>query len=106
MKLVLFLVEKANHATLVAQDAEGNTPLHLAVAFEPCTHSQLDIVRALVRQCDEAMDVLTKAPQSIFSLPVPCAYSSGSKYEKSQRKGNEKIWDKHASRRHNSWLYE
>jgi hypothetical protein len=60
--LAIFLIEHADEAALCAQDDKGNTPLHLAVAYERCTDAQLRIVTALIRRCDKAMDKRTKEP--------------------------------------------
>jgi hypothetical protein len=60
--LAVFLIEHADEAALCAQDDKGNTPLHLAVAYERCTDAQLRIVKALIRRCDKAIDKRTKEP--------------------------------------------
>lgn len=57
------LIKHAGEKTLCAKDHQGNTPLHLAVAYERCTNAQLKIVKALVQQCDKAMDERTEAPK-------------------------------------------
>lgn len=46
-----------NTKTLRAQNNDHNTPLHIAVEWERCTKSQMDVVCALVRACDAALDV-------------------------------------------------
>jgi hypothetical protein len=61
-KLAIFLIERASPETLCAKDDKGNTPLNLAVDYERCTHSQLEIVQALILRCDNALDVRTNAP--------------------------------------------
>ncbi len=61
-KLAVSLIKDAGEKTLCAKDDKGNTPLHLAVAYERCTKAQLEIVKALIQQCDKAMDERTEAP--------------------------------------------
>ncbi|PMD28807.1 hypothetical protein L207DRAFT_642096 [Hyaloscypha variabilis F] len=61
-KLAIFLIEKAGEGTLCAKDDKGNTPLNLAVDYDRATEAQLEIVEALVLQCDKAMDERTNAP--------------------------------------------
>ena len=51
------LIEKATPATLCMQNQDGFTPLHLAVEGEKCTPQQLDIVKKLVMQCEDALDI-------------------------------------------------
>lgn len=63
-KLAVSLIKYAGEKTLCAKDDKGNTPLHLAVAYERCTNAQLAIVKALIQQCDKAMDERTEAPNS------------------------------------------
>lgn len=59
-KMAVFLIERAGEKTLCAPDHNGATPLHLAVDYECCTDAQLEIVEALIAQCDKAMDKRTK----------------------------------------------
>ncbi len=61
-KLAIFLIQKAGEGTLCAKDDKGNTPLNLAVDYDRATEAQLEIVEALVLQCDKAMDERTNAP--------------------------------------------
>ncbi|KAH0562507.1 hypothetical protein GP486_002799 [Trichoglossum hirsutum] len=63
-KLALFLIGHGSEGTLCAKDDKGNTPLHLAVDYERCTDAQLEIVKALILQCDKAMDERTNPPNS------------------------------------------
>jgi hypothetical protein len=60
--LTVFLIEHAGEEALCTQDDMGKTPLHLAVEYERCTDAQLQIVKALIRQCDKAMYKCTKEP--------------------------------------------
>lgn len=63
-KLVTYLISLASRDTLCAKDDKGHTPLHLACDYERCIDTQLEIVKAFVTQCDEAMDQRTNAPQA------------------------------------------
>jgi hypothetical protein len=63
-ELAIFLIERAGEGNLCAKDDKGNTPLHLAVDYVRCTDAQLDIVKALILQCDKAMDERTNPPNS------------------------------------------
>jgi hypothetical protein len=62
--VIINLITKAAEATLEAEDREGCTPLHLAVAYDKCTDSQFEVVKALIDKCDAALDKLTKPPDS------------------------------------------
>ncbi|KAK0645718.1 hypothetical protein B0T16DRAFT_327967 [Cercophora newfieldiana] len=55
VKFLKFLIEKANEKTLVAKDAQGNTPLHLAVGYKMCREGQLSIVELIVEKSDAAV---------------------------------------------------
>ncbi|RYP93507.1 hypothetical protein DL770_000391 [Monosporascus sp. CRB-9-2] len=61
-ELAVFLIGLASERTLCAKNDKGNTPLHLAVEYERCTDAQFKIVKALISQCDKAMDERTGAP--------------------------------------------
>ena len=61
-KLADFLIKHAGERTLCAKDDKGNTPLHLAVDYKRCIDAQLEIVKALIVQCDKAMDERSNAP--------------------------------------------
>jgi hypothetical protein len=56
-EVIIHLIEKANQDALCAQDDSGFTPLHLAVEYERCDKEQLEVVQALVRQGDGALDL-------------------------------------------------
>ncbi|KAH6715880.1 hypothetical protein BKA61DRAFT_334368 [Leptodontidium sp. MPI-SDFR-AT-0119] len=60
-ELACALIKYANETTLQAKEDKGNTPLHLAVAYDRCTDKQLEIVEALIAQCDKAMDERTNS---------------------------------------------
>lgn len=60
-ELAVTLIKYADDEALQAKDDKGNTPLHLAVAYDRCTDKQLEVVEALVTQCDKAMDQRTNA---------------------------------------------
>jgi nucleoside phosphorylase len=60
--LTIFLIEHAGEWALCAQDDMGKTPLHLAVEYERCTDAQLQVVKALIRRCDKAMNKRTIEP--------------------------------------------
>jgi hypothetical protein len=62
-KITTFLIENAEADTLCAQDHEGKTPLHLAVEFERCISTQPQVVEALMKKCDLAMDKRTSYPK-------------------------------------------
>lgn len=85
-RLALYLIEKAGENTLCAKDDWGNTPLHLAVAYERCTDEQLKIVQALVEKCDKALDIRTNEP-NFFS---PYRYHEHTRAEALKRHAKEK----------------
>ncbi|ETS78061.1 hypothetical protein PFICI_10123 [Pestalotiopsis fici W106-1] len=58
--LLDLLIKNSKKETLCAADEEGFTPLHLAVAAPKCDDAQLATVKALVDQCDEALDIMCK----------------------------------------------
>ena len=59
-KLTVEIISKVTDEVLSRRDAEGLTPLHLAVKYERCTEEQLDVVKALLKHGDSALDVRTK----------------------------------------------
>jgi ankyrin repeat protein len=58
-KLALYLIRKAGKRSLLAQDDEGRTPLHLAVEYKRCTEAQLEVVQVMISAADEAIDMRT-----------------------------------------------
>ncbi|TGO35166.1 hypothetical protein BHYA_0168g00220 [Botrytis hyacinthi] len=60
--IILNLIEKTTENALKAQDSKGFTPLHYAVEYERCTHSQFEIVRKLIECGDSALDKLGNKP--------------------------------------------
>lgn len=63
-KLLTFLIRIASEDTLRAKDDKGKTPLHLAVEYNQCTATQLDIVKELLNKCKGALDERTNPPNS------------------------------------------
>ena len=59
-ELTVELISKVTDEVLSRRDAAGLTPLHLAVEYERCTEAQLDVVKALLKHGDSALDVRTK----------------------------------------------
>jgi hypothetical protein len=49
------LVDAANEKTLSAKDKQGNTPLHLAVAYKMCREGQLEVVELIAQKSDGAV---------------------------------------------------
>ncbi|KAF7952195.1 uncharacterized protein EAE97_001692 [Botrytis byssoidea] len=62
VNIITNLIEKTTENTLKAQDSKGFTPLHYAVEYERCTHSQFEIVRKLIECGDSALDKLGNKP--------------------------------------------
>jgi hypothetical protein len=65
-KLTLLLIEKAGEDAFLAKNNEGYTPLHIAVEYDRCTDTQLDIVEKLISRCDKAMDQRTNTSLSPY----------------------------------------
>jgi ankyrin repeat protein len=61
----LNLIERASEETLCAVDQRGMTPLHLAVEYERGCLSQVNIVVALLRRGDKALDQFTSTPKDL-----------------------------------------
>jgi ankyrin repeat protein len=61
----LNLIERASEETLSAVDQCGMTPLHLAVEYERSSSPQVNIVMALLRHGDEALDQFTSTPKDL-----------------------------------------
>jgi hypothetical protein len=61
-ELTIKLINKASADTLSAQDQHGRTPLHIAVEYERCTGSQLEVIQSLIARGDRALDLFTKQP--------------------------------------------
>jgi hypothetical protein len=62
-KITVQLIEKASELTLAAQDGSGLTPLHCAVNYAKCTDSQLQVVKALMKYGDLALDKFSNKPE-------------------------------------------
>ncbi|KAI1109570.1 hypothetical protein F5Y14DRAFT_444621 [Nemania sp. NC0429] len=65
-KLTIDLVNKVSNKVLKDVDGEGCTPLHRAVEYKRCTEAQLDVVKALLKKGDSALDVRNKAGLSVY----------------------------------------
>ncbi|KAK2595809.1 hypothetical protein QQS21_006573 [Conoideocrella luteorostrata] len=52
VKFLELLVNRADPATLASKDADGNTPLHLAVEYKRCREGQLSLVELIVAKSD------------------------------------------------------
>lgn len=92
---VIPLIAVAGQDTLCARDGEGKTPLHLAVQYDRCTESQLEVVRKLVERCDEALNVTMNAPRC-FS---PYQYHIDTCAEAERKRANEKSLRDHDTER-------
>ncbi|RYP61446.1 hypothetical protein DL770_009787 [Monosporascus sp. CRB-9-2] len=67
--IVSKLVEKASKTTLDKRNSSSLTALHLAVEGKRCSPQQVDIVKSLIKRCEEALD-----PYDDNRNPVPSAY--------------------------------
>ncbi|KAL7800594.1 hypothetical protein V8C43DRAFT_274335 [Trichoderma afarasin] len=54
--LTVKLIEKSNEDTLSQKNSAGYTPIHLAVEYAKCKKGQLDVVLALLRRGNAALD--------------------------------------------------
>ncbi|RAH68475.1 uncharacterized protein BO66DRAFT_126039 [Aspergillus aculeatinus CBS 121060] len=77
---------------LMALDDKGNTPLHLAVAYERCTDAGLSVVKALIDFCDKALDAQTSTTNRLspyryhlFTRAEAGAKTSGRKHVEQQQ---------------------
>lgn len=59
------LIKHASKETLCMQDADGLTPLHMAVHYDKCSKSQLRIVRELIARGDGALDKFSSEPRGL-----------------------------------------
>ncbi|KIW98644.1 uncharacterized protein Z519_00305 [Cladophialophora bantiana CBS 173.52] len=55
-QLIIRLIEKSDGATLSEQDGAGLTPLHCAVDYKNCRKGQFEVVQALLKHGDAALD--------------------------------------------------
>lgn len=55
VKFLDLLIDRADPETLAAKDADGNTPLHLAVEYKKCKKEQLDIIQKIISKSDIAV---------------------------------------------------
>ncbi|KAM0415654.1 hypothetical protein ACHAPT_013404 [Fusarium lateritium] len=55
VKFLDLLVDRADPLTLAAKDANGNTPLHIAVEYKKCKREQLTIIERIVSKSDQAI---------------------------------------------------
>ncbi|KAI1288067.1 hypothetical protein F5Y03DRAFT_401844 [Xylaria venustula] len=65
-ELTINLVNIASDKLLQATDGENCTPLHRAVEYDRCTEAQLDVVKALLKRGDSALDKRNKAGLSVY----------------------------------------
>ncbi|OAP61844.1 hypothetical protein AYL99_04047 [Fonsecaea erecta] len=56
-KLMIRLIAKADEATLLALDGSQQTPLHCAVDYKSCRKGQFEVVQALLKYGDAALDM-------------------------------------------------
>ncbi|KAI1259153.1 hypothetical protein F5Y18DRAFT_315386 [Xylariaceae sp. FL1019] len=56
-KIIIGLINRVSDATLRQTDSHGCTPLHLAVEYPRCNQGQLDVVKALLKRGNSALDV-------------------------------------------------
>ena len=56
-ELVIKLIGKSNEKTLARKDREGLTPLHHAVDYKNCRKGQFEVVQALLKRGDAALDM-------------------------------------------------
>lgn len=97
--LILELISTANIEALMALDDKGNTPLHLAVAYERCTDAGLSVVKALIDRCDKALDAQTSTTNRLspyryhlFTRAEAEAKASRRKHvEQQQPQGNKDV---------------
>ncbi|KAI1460617.1 hypothetical protein F4805DRAFT_416485 [Annulohypoxylon moriforme] len=61
--LLKTLLGRAKADTLLAKEENGLTPLHLAVEYNRCDDSQLEIVQALVEGCESVLDMTYDHPE-------------------------------------------
>ncbi|KIW80117.1 hypothetical protein Z517_06732 [Fonsecaea pedrosoi CBS 271.37] len=54
--LMIKLIEKSDGTTLAEQDGAGLTPLHCAVDYKNCRKGQFEVVQALLKYGDAALD--------------------------------------------------
>ncbi|KAE8356245.1 hypothetical protein BDV28DRAFT_145429 [Aspergillus coremiiformis] len=81
VSLTVSLIEKASEFTLVAADENGLTPLHLAVHYSRCRREQMEVINALLKHGDGALD-RTSGDLSVY------------RYHRQTRKANEQNADK------------
>ena len=60
------LVKRADEKYLCALDNDGYTPLHMAVDYKRCQRGQLELVAALVKKENSALDIKTSPPGKLF----------------------------------------
>ncbi|KAH6855890.1 hypothetical protein B0I37DRAFT_366056 [Chaetomium sp. MPI-CAGE-AT-0009] len=65
-KLTIELIRKVSDGVLSQKDGAGCTPLHRAVEYERCTPDQIQVVRALLKRGDSALDVWTNQKMSVY----------------------------------------
>ena len=61
-QITVKLIEKASEDILAAQNSKKYTPLHLAVDYRRCSWPQLDVLKALLKHGDTALDPRTGKP--------------------------------------------
>lgn len=64
-KVTMNLVQKASSVTLCARDANGRTPLHLAVEYDRCSEEQIQLVELLLKKGDNALSMFTSNPKDL-----------------------------------------
>ncbi|KAH6651257.1 hypothetical protein F5144DRAFT_558942 [Chaetomium tenue] len=64
-QIVVNLVRRASEKSLYNQDRHGLTPLHIAVSYDMCSASQLEVVRELVTRGASALSILTGPPHGL-----------------------------------------
>lgn len=65
---IKYLLHWCDESSIMAQDEDGNTPLHYAVDAEYSTSQQFDLVQSLLAKCPGAAIVMNKLNLSAYQV--------------------------------------
>lgn len=69
-KFITRMISLVPEEMFTVVDSRGRTPLHLAVQYENCTASQVDIVEQLLDRGPQALDIEIQTPGSKYPLSI------------------------------------
>lgn len=98
-KFITRMISLVPEEMFTVVDSRGRTPLHLAVQYENCTASQVDIVEQLLNRGPQALDIEIQTPGSKYSLSIYQFHEESKRKAKYEAKNTSSRGDQDRRRR-------